>query len=76
MALQAASLLSEVVTPLGQLGQADCPGLVGIQQTLVGSGGAIQPRAELLVGGAVARGSGFCRGGKMLEPGQQLLRIG
>jgi len=75
LALQAAPLLSEVVTPLGQLGQADGAGLVGIEQALVSSGGAVQTSAELLIGGAVTDSSSLRRGGEVFELRQQALRI-
>jgi hypothetical protein len=76
LALQAASLLGEVGTPLRQFGQADRAGLVGIEQAFVGSGGAVQASAELLIGGAVTGRPSLGCGGEPFELRQQALRIG
>ena len=54
LALKPTPLFSEVPAPVCQLGQADCAGLVGIEQPLVGPREAVQAGLELLVGGTLA----------------------
>jgi hypothetical protein len=76
LTLQATTLFGQVGTSLGQLGQADCACLVGVEQAFVSPGGAVQTRTELLIGGTITGSSGLRRGSQMLELRQQALRIG
>jgi len=76
LTLQALALLREVLAPVGQLGQADRAGLVGVQQALVGSRDPVQPGTQLLVGSAIPGGAGLGRSGEVVELRQQSVRVG
>ena len=65
-----------MVAPLRQFSQADRPGLVGVQQALVGSCGAVQAGLELLVCRPLAGAACLGRGGNVLELRQQPVGIG
>jgi len=73
--LQCLALLRETLTALGQLGQADRAGLVGVQQARVGACGPVQPGAHLLLGGLLPGGAGI-GGGKAVELRQELAGVG
>jgi hypothetical protein len=65
-----------VAPPLSQLRQVDRPGLIGVQQTLVGPRDPIQAGADLQLSGALPGGAGLGRGGEVIELREQPLRLG
>ena len=76
LAFELAPFLGEVATPFRQLGQGDRASLVGVQQTLVGPRGSVQPGAEVLLGCLVPSGTRLGRGGEVVELGQQSVGVG
>ena len=67
LAFELAPFLGEVAAPFRQFGQGDRASLVGVQQTLVGPRGSVQPGAEMLLGCLVPNGTRLGRGGEVVE---------
>ena len=76
LAFELAPFLGEVAAPFRQLGQGDRASLVGVQQTLVGPRGSVQPGVEVLLGCLVPNGTRLGRGGEVVELGQQSVGVG